>query len=580
MSFNRSRALVATMVAALTGLAVAVAIAATGTAYAAGPTYNLQGGWILGTMNAGGTGVTQDANGDTYTITSMDMSSGNFSGTADVQGTAFVVAGNENGSVATYTLSEDGYVATDILNLGVLGDGNVGGSGTFTDNSHTTTPTPFAAELTTPVGGTTTTGTTSTATSTSTTGTTTTTSTSKIPTSTAVQCDYFVASQNDTCTASVGNGDGSITSTPTGAVSFTGDRTGACSLQSTPDSPGVASCSITVPGSESDFLNITATYAGDGNHSGSSGNTAFLTAGPGSTLYNTTIQQFNPQTLQFIEDNPVSGSTLTGLGQFTEDGSSCSATSDAGTSGAPASAARKAKVKVPTLTVKDTVRHAKKGRVKLHLSLNQKQLRKLFPGTHRITLELQVIVKPPHGASTTTMEFESFVLKAPKHGKLHVSKLTLAPSNTPSVKPTFTRTSVERTDEDSGATVFSESGSFVQLCDGLTGTIHLTVTIPGPSDPNRGADTTSSATGSFSFTKCAGLSTQGSGTINANGKGATSSQLVHAGAIFSGAGGNLAGGGSTFAYIVNTASAVIGGNLATGNSTCPSIFLNDTDLNP
>jgi hypothetical protein len=224
------------------------------------------------------------------------------------------------------------------------------------------------------------------------------------------------------------------------------------------------------------------------------------------------------------------------------------------------------------------VTQALKGRVELRLSLSPKQLRKLFPGTHTITLELQIAVRPPHGASTTTVEFATFVLRAPKHGKLHVSKLKAVSSKTANMRAAFTHARIERREESSGTIIYYAQGSFTQPCDGLTGTIHLTVTVPGPSDPNRGADTTASVGGSFAFTKCAGLSTQGTGTISASGKGAGYMQVPHGTGTFSGAGGQLSGGGSSFAYIVNTASALIGGHLATGNQTCPSIFLNDTEL--
>ncbi len=122
MLLSRSRWLAAVALAAIAGPTMTVALAA-GPAYAASPTYDLQGSWLVGTSVANGS-VT-GSNG-TYTITSMDMSTGAFSGTAVIDGIDFVVSGTESGSVATYTLSESGYIAYDTLNLGVLGDGNIG----------------------------------------------------------------------------------------------------------------------------------------------------------------------------------------------------------------------------------------------------------------------------------------------------------------------------------------------------------------------------------------------------------------------------------------------------------------------
>lgn len=247
MLFIRARWLIAVALAAIAGPAIAVALAA-GPAYAASPTYDLQGSWIVGTAVANGS-VT-GSNG-TYTIASMDMSTGAFSGTAVVDGIDFAVSGTESGSVATYTLSENGYIAYDTLSLGVLGDGNIGGSGTFTDNGGVTSPEGFAAELT-----------------------------SKLRTSaTQVNCSAFnpgSGSEYFQCTATVADASGSsVPLTPTGDVSFSIQAGGGggfqgsstCQLQPSQSGP-TAYCSVIYlpPGgtlATGTQPQITAAYQGD-----------------------------------------------------------------------------------------------------------------------------------------------------------------------------------------------------------------------------------------------------------------------------------------------------------------------------
>ena len=103
-------------------------------AFAAAPAYNLQGTWTTGYTSNGA----REAQNGTWDITSMDMSSGNFSGTAVVAGISFALQGNESGSTATFTLSEGSYTAHDVFPLSVLGDGNIGGNGgTFTPGNGT-----------------------------------------------------------------------------------------------------------------------------------------------------------------------------------------------------------------------------------------------------------------------------------------------------------------------------------------------------------------------------------------------------------------------------------------------------------
>ena len=115
---------------ALLGLAAGATIA-TGTA-SANVQFNLTGVWDTYGTGGGYSG--------TFTITTMDTATGDFSGTGD--GTTFVLKGTELGTTVQFTQSEGGYVATDSatldLNNGVLEmvngnwhDSN-GAGGTFT----------------------------------------------------------------------------------------------------------------------------------------------------------------------------------------------------------------------------------------------------------------------------------------------------------------------------------------------------------------------------------------------------------------------------------------------------------------
>ncbi len=573
-----SRRLQRAVVIAL-ALGALFALLAAGGSSAAGPTYNLVGTWTTGYLNADGSRAA--ANG-TWTVTSMNMSTGAYSGTAVIEGVNFVLVGTETGAAITQTLSEGGYVAHDTLTLSVLADGNIGGnSGTFTGGT-------FWAELTSPTGTTTSTSTsTSTTTSTSSSSTTTqTTSTgaSLDPTATAVQCDFYVASANDICTATVGDSTGNG-STPTGQVGFSGDRTGACSLQATPSSPGVANCSITVTGSETNFLNITAAYAGDATHAASTGSTQFLTAAPGNGVFNPTIETFNPQTLTFTEDNPVSGSTLTGQATLTgdgtaaDDGQSCPAPESS--SDAAAMTARRVARATPTITVSHTIRRARKGRVAFALKFNVAELRKLFPGTHTLTLAVTVTITPPHGLRHTFLVLDHLTLRAPAHGRLTITRVgpdlgsgshAAAARERPAAEPRAT----------GGETDLSFSGTLPNGC----GTLKLTVTIPPPTDANRLADTTATVTGHVSYTKCGDLdlsshplafdpsvSIPGASSVMVTvGSGAQVAQV----AMISGKVSNSYGDNLT--YAVNSGGGALVGTLATTNVTCPAFGIGSVPM--
>ena len=111
--------------------ALAAMTLATGTAHAA-VQYNLTGVWD--TYGTGG------AYSGTFTVTTFDKATGDFSGTGD--GTTFVLTGNELGTTVQFTQSEGGYIANDSATLdmnngklemvnGVWHDSNNNG-GTFT----------------------------------------------------------------------------------------------------------------------------------------------------------------------------------------------------------------------------------------------------------------------------------------------------------------------------------------------------------------------------------------------------------------------------------------------------------------
>jgi hypothetical protein len=109
------------------------------------------------------------------------------------------------------------------------------------------------------------------------------------PTVTQVICNLVIATATDTCTATVGDAAASGSTNPTGPVTFTSANGGAfiaggtCNLIPTPLSPNVSSCSVQFlpPSGPSTFPAITAAYAGDGGHIGSSGQTHY---GPASAL--------------------------------------------------------------------------------------------------------------------------------------------------------------------------------------------------------------------------------------------------------------------------------------------------------
>ena len=108
--------------------------------FAAAPTYNMVGTWTTGYRS----GSTLDEQNGTWDITTMNMSTGAFSGTAEIEGTQFTLTGTESGAEVQQELTEGGYAAQDAYSLSVLSSGHVGtDNGTFNGGE-------FWAELTGP----------------------------------------------------------------------------------------------------------------------------------------------------------------------------------------------------------------------------------------------------------------------------------------------------------------------------------------------------------------------------------------------------------------------------------------------
>jgi hypothetical protein len=285
-----------------------LASVASSVAVAAAPTYNMLGSWTTGYDS----GSTREAQNGTWDITQMDMATGAFSGTAEIEGITFTLTGTESGAEVEQELSEGGYTAHDTYTLSVLASGHVGtNDGTFEAGS-------FWAEQ----GG-------------STSEETATKEAAKKakeegekaeksairPTGTSVTCNYELATSEDTCVASVGDGGSGTPVTPTGSVTFTttsgGFTSGAsCSLAPTPGSPSVASCTLVYFTTESGLPTITATYGGDSRHTGSVGHTQFLGLGAeGSYEAPTGPSGQYPNEVALNTEVPIDGTTVEGTVQ-------------------------------------------------------------------------------------------------------------------------------------------------------------------------------------------------------------------------------------------------------------------------
>jgi hypothetical protein len=262
----------------------------------------------------------------------------------------------------------------------------------------------------------------------------------KRPSQIQVFCNYIVASETDTCTATVADatGGGRI---PTGTVKFSTGNGGAflygdtCTLKKTELST-VSNCTIEgFKPPQGKPLSVSGSYSGDSGLQPSGGATQFLMAAPGNGAYLQTIKPFQgfgapngPQTpsVTVTIDNPVGGTEVDGEASLSTNGSVCSSgMGGAGASTALSSAtsllpqtsivavtaAKKGKAKgkgrkrvtapglkykqakvrrINAIVVSKTKRKAKAGKVKLQLKFNKRKLKKMFGKKKRLTLVVRV----------------------------------------------------------------------------------------------------------------------------------------------------------------------------------------------
>jgi hypothetical protein len=238
-------------------LATALVLLLATTAHAEVPAYDLQGVWESGNLVGG---VKEPANG-TQTVTSMNMTTGEFSGHSEVDGVQFVLKGRESGKHLEFTQSEGSYTAHDIVpTLGVLPNGHVGGNGSFEAGE-------FWMEVAKPAQS----------------GEAETHEESTQSAFVTVICNTFPANPSaSTCTADVGDAGATAGVTPTGTVTFT-TTTGTllgdtCSLALTPGLGSIASCTVSYqPAPETPEgvpLPVTAKYSGDAHFKPASGSTS------------------------------------------------------------------------------------------------------------------------------------------------------------------------------------------------------------------------------------------------------------------------------------------------------------------
>jgi hypothetical protein len=169
------------------------------------------------------------------------------------------------------------------------------------------------------------------------------------PSKVQVFCNYIVASETDTCTATVADatGGGRI---PTGTVKFTSANGGAfmfgdtCTLKKTELST-VSSCTIEgFKPAKGKPIAVSGSYSGDAGLLPSGGATQFLMAAPGNGAYLDTIKPFEgfgapngPQKpmVTITVKNPVGGATAAAAASLSANGSVC----NSGMGGAGASSA-------------------------------------------------------------------------------------------------------------------------------------------------------------------------------------------------------------------------------------------------
>lgn len=190
-------------------------------------------------------------NGGTY-ITQMNMSTGEFSGSAVVDGEEFEVVGTETGnkSVSEFTyVTDPSYVSTNTDYYEILPDGNVGGPGSFHDTNGTEES--YTGEINEP--------------------------TATIPSSASVVCrptDTTYAAYS--CSATVA-GNGGV---PSGNVTFSASSGSFPTANQCVLSAGTCSVSYTAPaGSLASPITINAVYSADATFRASQGSTPICGSG-------------------------------------------------------------------------------------------------------------------------------------------------------------------------------------------------------------------------------------------------------------------------------------------------------------
>ncbi len=297
---SRYRLIVALTAALLVAFGALASIAT-----AAAPTYNMAGTWTTGYVEMGA----REAQNGTWDITQMNMSSGAFSGTAEIEGSAFALTGTESGDEVHQELSEGGYIAHDTYTLSVLASGHVGtNNGAFEAGG-------FWAEL----GGSNEEATLKAKEEAAKKEKEETEKSAKRPTSTSVTCNYEFATSENTCVAVVGDAGSGTPVTPTGTVTFTTTSGGfgngaSCSLAPTSGSPSVANCTLVYFTTSSGLPSITATYGGDSRHGGSVGHTQFLGMGEEGT-YEAPVGPSGeyPNEVTLSTEVPIDGTTVEGV---------------------------------------------------------------------------------------------------------------------------------------------------------------------------------------------------------------------------------------------------------------------------
>jgi hypothetical protein len=297
----------------------------------------------------------------------------------------------------------------------------------------------------------------------------------KRPSKVQVFCNYIVASETDTCTATVADatGGGRI---PTGTVKFTSANGGAfmfgdtCTLKKTELST-VSSCTIEgFKPAKGKPIAVSGSYSGDSGLLPSGGATQFLMAAPGNGAYLQTIKPFegfgapngpHKPTVTITIKNPVGGATAAAAASLSANGSICnsgmggagasssllagSALADAPTSVvAVVSAKGKAKGKgkrpkrnaavpglkykkpkavkrIDALVVTKVKRNAKAGKVTLKLKFDKRKLAKKLGKRKRLKLVVRLTLSFKKGQPGVV--YRVVTLKRAKGGGFKVVKV-------------------------------------------------------------------------------------------------------------------------------------------------------------